>query len=93
MYDCICSTCRNLKGIIDENGAVGAYECEFGFPSDECTDECERVNCGIICPNYASDDEETKMVNCALCGKELRQLCNDSEEGDAYCIDCYLKKT
>ncbi len=91
MRECICSSCKNLKGIIDENGAIEEYECEFGFPSDNCSD-CEVEECELACTHYESDEDETEsiIVRCHLCGKELKQFDSDTNEGRIYCVDCFL---
>lgn len=93
MVECICNSCKNLKGLIDdEKGAVEKYECEFGFPSDVCAD-CEAGECELTCANYVCDDEqdESRVVKCKACGRELNQECGDSDDSEVYCIDCYLK--
>ena len=92
MAECICSSCRNLKGIMNEEGAVEEYDCEFGFPSDECF-SCETGECGLACSHFLCDDgqEEPKVLKCKACGRELSQVCSDDGEGEVYCLDCYLK--
>lgn len=92
MSECICNGCKNLKSIIDENGAAEQSECEFGFPSDICTD-CEDTECELVCGHYICDDEPDKIrvLICKACGKELKQVCSSTEEGEVFCIDCYLK--
>lgn len=92
MHECICSSCRNLKGIADENGAVEIFECIYGYPSENC-DTCEISECELSCNHYISDEEQTEpiVVQCATCGKELHQVCGNDEEGSVQCIDCYLK--
>ena len=94
MRECICSSCRNLKGIIDENGAVDVFECVYGYPSESC-DTCETGECEAACSNFIDDDEQAEMVavQCATCGKELHQVCSNDEAGNVQCIDCYLKET
>lgn len=93
MSECICSSCRNLKGIVDENGAVETFECVYGYPSEGCND-CETGECELTCSNYIDDTEQAElvMVKCATCGKELHQVCGNDEEGSVQCIDCYLKE-
>lgn len=93
MTECICSSCKNLKGVMDENSAVEEYECEFGFPSDECSD-CESGECELSCSQYVCDDEqdECRVLKCSACGRKLTQVCGDAEEGEVYCVECYLKK-
>ncbi len=92
MGECICNSCKNLKGIIDESGAVEEFECEFGFPSGECA-ECAQEECDLTCGNYLCEDgqEEPETSQCKGCGKVLRQVCSGAEEGDVYCFDCYMK--
>jgi hypothetical protein len=93
MGECICSSCKNLKGIVDDMGAVEQYECEHGFPSDECSD-CENGECELTCDCCACESEEqvtTRIVKCKTCGKALEQVCSNTEEGTVQCIDCYLK--
>ncbi|MDP4094526.1 MAG: hypothetical protein Q8920_14345 [Bacillota bacterium] len=92
MGECICSNCKNLKGIINEEGAVEEYECKFGFPSENCAD-CEAGECDITCGNFIADDEEivTTELKCHGCGKAIQQVCGNNEDGEVYCIDCYLK--
>lgn len=94
MRECICNSCRNLKGIIDENGAVEAYECSYGYPSDDCN-TCETGECELTCTNYINDENEQEMVvvRCATCGRELHKMCSDDEEGRYQCIDCFLKES
>ena len=92
MHECICSSCRNLKGVIDENGAVEIFECAYGYPSESCN-TCETGECEFTCSNYVSDEEEAELVtvHCGCCGKELQQVCGNNEEGSVLCIDCFLK--
>ncbi|WHH59304.1 hypothetical protein [Petroclostridium sp. X23] len=92
MGECICNNCKNLKGIIDENGMVEQYECEFGFPSDSCSD-CEDDGCDLTCEHYICDGEQEHpvIVKCTMCGKDLEQVSSDDEGGEVYCFDCYLK--
>lgn len=92
MHECICSSCRNLKGIIGESGQVDDFECEYGFPSENCS-ECDGEGCEETCSHYVCDDVEDEMetVKCSRCGKELKQVSN-GEEGEVFCISCYLAK-
>ncbi len=92
MSECICNNCKNLKGQMDESGAIEEYECEFGFPSGECSD-CEGDGCELDCVHFSKDDDEDSLVsvNCSLCGRELSQAAADNTKGEIYCIDCYLK--
>ena len=93
MYSCICSSCRNLKGVIGEDGAVEVYECIYGYPSERC-ETCDDSECDVTCSNYIDDenDEETITVRCKTCGKEMQKICCDDEEGQYQCIDCFLKE-
>jgi hypothetical protein len=92
MGECICSSCKNLKGTMDETGAIEEYECEYGFPSDTCS-SCESGECDITCSRYVCDDEnaEPVILNCMTCGRELKQVCSNTDEGKVQCIDCFLK--
>lgn len=92
MGECICTSCKNLKSVIDEEGADGGYECIHGFPSEACN-ECGTDECELTCGYYISDEEpDTPVIlKCSACGKELVQVCSNSEEGRVQCIDCYLK--
>ena len=92
MRECICNSCKNLKNIFDENGISDEYECKFGFPSESCS-ICEQVDCELTCDNYISDEEEEKFVitKCKKCGKELRRACGNNEDGEVYCVDCFLE--
>ena len=90
---CICNNCNNLKCILSENGISPDYSCEFGFPSENCL-ECDEETCGETCSNFEADDEkvEIKTVFCKVCGKALEKVLDEeTDEGDVYCIDCYLK--
>lgn len=92
MSECICSSCRNLQGIIDEDGKVEQFECVFGYPSESCG-ECDSEECELTCDHYVSDEEQAEMmiVHCMTCGKELQQVCGNDEAGKVQCIDCFLK--
>lgn len=92
MAECICSSCKNLKGIVDDNGEVNNYECQYGYPSESCGD-CDTAECDITCENYISDEQEdtAAVIRCEGCGRELTQVCGDNGEGSVYCMDCYLK--
>jgi hypothetical protein len=92
MSDCICSSCKNLKSIIDENknGEVKDYECQYGFPSPKC-EECAEDACSETCGNYVSDEEDNiRLLKCNKCGKELKASFDEGDDGDVYCIDCFL---
>ena len=93
MSECICNSCKNLKGIIDDSGAVEEYECEFGFPSEKCS-ECDGEGCDLFCTHFVIEDDEEIFVSvkCAVCGRELSQAGNDNGDGKIYCIDCYLER-
>lgn len=92
MGECICSSCKNLKSIFNEEGESDSCECVYGFPSENCND-CETDVCDLTCENYISDEEpDTPVImQCCTCGRELVQVCSNSEEGRIQCIDCYLK--
>ena len=94
MNECICSSCRNLKGVADDNGAIEEFECIYGYPSEEC-DTCETGECESTCSHYLSDDEQLSQitVKCSVCGKELQQVCSNDEAGSVQCIDCFLKNS
>jgi hypothetical protein len=98
MSECICSSCKNLKGIIDEkdidkNGITEEYECEYGSPSENCSD-CEEDACELTCDHYMSECEEEEFIisKCVKCGKELKLVSGNKEEGEVYCVTCYLNK-
>jgi hypothetical protein len=82
----------NLKGIVEEDGAIEEFECVYGYPSEEC-ESCETGECELSCSHYVPDGEEAEpvFVKCSVCGKELRQVCSNGEAGDVQCIDCFLK--
>lgn len=90
MNQCICSSCRNLKCSLPDEEEDIFFECEFGFPSDEC-EACETNECDRSCSHYESDDEEIILtIKCKKCGKELKKAFKDDSEGDILCVDCYL---
>lgn len=93
MSECICNSCKNLKGIIDENGISEEYECKYGFPSEKCS-FCEQDDCESTCENYISDDEEDKIIisKCKVCGKELKRVAGNDDDGEVYCVICFLDK-
>jgi hypothetical protein len=98
MRECICSSCKNLKSIIDEkdmdqNGIAEEYECEYGYPSEKCL-ECEEDQCEVTCDKYMSDSEEEELIisKCVKCGKELKFVSGNNEDGEVYCVTCYLDK-
>ncbi|WP_053984125.1 hypothetical protein [Niameybacter massiliensis] len=96
MGTCICSTCKNLKSIIDEidddNNDI-TEGCEFGFPSESCS-ECDEDHCELTCEHYIEDCEEEafSISKCVKCGKELKVLASNAEAGEIYCPMCYLDK-
>lgn len=99
MSTCICSTCKNLKTIIDQIDADGnemTEVCAFGFPSESCSD-CETDQCELTCEHYIEEVEEEEeeafiIVQCATCGKELKVVASKEEAGAVYCPECYLEK-
>lgn len=93
MDNCICSSCKNLKPVIDDEGQVNDYICEFGFPDESCN-ECAGEDCSIECKSYKPDVEEpeVKLCCCSACGKELKTVSDNESEGEVFCFDCYLKK-
>lgn len=92
MNECICSSCKNLKSVVDEETNEINYECFHGYPSEKC-EECTTGECEVNCLNYLSDEAEDELVtvNCKNCGKELKKACKDEPEGDVLCVDCYLR--
>lgn len=92
MNECICSSCKNLKCNIPDETENVSYECEFGFPSENCI-SCEGTGCDIDCSHYENDEDEEVIitVNCKKCGKELKKAFVDDAEGDILCVDCYLE--
>lgn len=93
MGECICNACKNLKNSINDEGGIGETTCEFGFPSEACTD-CTGSECSETCSHFEMDDENAvpQTVKCMKCGKELQKVFNDGDFGEVYCIDCYLNK-
>lgn len=94
MPKCVCDQCANLKPVIDEeSGRVEEYECEFGFPGDDC-ENCDKEECEYTCDNFSGREEEKEfIVKCQGCGKELIQHGKSQEEGPVFCIDCFLKRS
>ena len=92
MDKCICNSCNNLKSVFVDDGKVQEYSCQFGFPSDNCS-ECNEEDCSETCSNYAAESEkvELRTVNCKVCGKQLEKVVDEDTDGDVYCIECYLK--
>ncbi len=98
MSECICNSCKNLKSIInendsDENGIAEEYECEYGLPSERCSD-CEEEACELTCEHYINEGEEDEFIisKCISCGKELKTASGNNEDGEVYCVTCYLNK-
>lgn len=97
MSECICSSCKNLKSVIDENDIEGnriEEMCEFGFPSEACA-MCELDGCDLTCSHYVVDEADPIKVvtkNCAICNTALEVVVGSAEEGDVYCVTCYLAK-
>lgn len=91
MGECICTNCRNLKRVISEDGEEEIYECEFGYPSDTCENCCDD-DCSLTCSHFCEDngEYESVIVTCKGCGKEIRKMYQDENEGDVFCPDCYL---
>ena len=94
--ECICSSCKNLKSVLDENDELsGIYEvCEYGFVSEAC-ESCELDGCELTCEHYMSEDIDTPdtgiVVKCTGCSKDIVLQANN-EVGEVYCVDCYLMK-
>lgn len=93
MNECICSSCKNLKCNLPDEAEGASFECEFGFPSDNC-ETCEINDCEIDCSHYEKDKDEESFitVHCKKCGKELEKAFEDDTEGDIMCISCYLEE-
>jgi hypothetical protein len=91
MGECICSSCINLKSILEDDGQTIEYKCEFGFPSDKCVN-CEGDDCSEICSNYKIEEEDAETVTCKGCGKELSKAFKDDSGGEVFCVECYLNK-
>ncbi|MCX7749533.1 MAG: hypothetical protein N2645_21960 [Clostridia bacterium] len=92
MGECICNTCRNLKGVIGADGEISEYACKFGFPSQRC-ETCDEEACDEVCRHYAEDmeEKETQVVMCKGCGTQLEKMVEDEADGDIYCFNCYIK--
>ncbi|HAS75000.1 MAG TPA: hypothetical protein DCS67_12720 [Clostridiales bacterium UBA8960] len=93
---CVCSSCKNLKSVLDENDVEsGIYEtCEFGFVSEGC-ETCELDGCELTCEHYVSDVEDSVdegiVVKCAMCSREIVLQAHD-QVGEVFCVSCYLSK-
>jgi len=92
MGECICSSCVNLKSVIDDDGEMGEYQCAYGFPSDNCED-CDELRCDAECVHYECDEQNDlpETVSCKGCGKKLEKVFNEDTEGDIFCVECYMK--
>jgi len=77
--------------VLDIVGEVDEYECEYGFPSEECL-ECTVDGCELTCDHFELDvpQESTFIANCADCGIELK-LASNNDDGEVYCVSCFLK--
>jgi hypothetical protein len=96
MAECICSSCKNLKSIADENESKDneIYEtCEFGFPSEAC-EACLLDGCELTCDQYEKDTIEEVFVTkkCIACNTVLKYVASDSDTDKVYCVSCYLSK-
>lgn len=95
MRECVCGACAHLRDIIGENGPTGDTECIYGYPGTGC-ETCESDQCAYDydCPHWMDADTEPNLVTvrCALCGKELSAQAEDREDGEVYCVTCYLKR-
>lgn len=94
--ECICSSCKNLKSIIDEKDVTGnsiVEVCEFGFVSEDCI-ACELEGCELTCEHYemVKAEEQYVIKHCARCHKELKLVAGKAEEGEHFCVACYLSK-
>ncbi len=94
MSECICCNCRNLIGVISDEGGIKEYECQYGYPSEQCSECEEEEGCTCECSHYEADQEEkeNETVVCAGCGKLLVKACKDNEQGEIYCMECFLRK-
>ena len=93
MRECICSTCANLRDILGDEGPTGESECVHGYPDVAC-ETCETGECEWECIHYVDGDSEpgTVTVQCSLCGKDMLADATDEEDGQIFCVDCYLKR-
>jgi len=93
MGECICNSCKNLKSLMKDENGEAQFECEFGFPSEDCI-YCETEDCDMTCEHYEKiddEEEEQEIVHCSRCGKELIKVIREDEEGEIMCVDCFLK--
>ena len=92
--ECICSSCKNLKSVLDENTEEIYEICEFGFVSEAC-ESCELEGCELTCAHYVRDDADLEdngiVVKCAGCSKEIVLQANSAVD-EVYCVACYLNK-
>ncbi len=95
MQTCICSSCKNLKSVIDENDDENSIieTCAFDFPSEACS-ECDLDGCERTCDHYINDEEDEKFViiKCRGCGTELSVAPRNDGVSEVYCVNCYLSK-
>lgn len=93
MKECICSTCVHLHDVLGENGPTGETECQYGFPGEAC-DTCESGECELECANWKDAEDTPTMVTvrCAACGKEMQADADDGEDGEVFCVQCYLAR-
>ena len=93
MRECICSTCANLREVLGEEGPTGESECVHGYPGANC-EICETGECELECADYLDEDLEqaTVTVQCSVCGKDMQADATDEEDGEVFCVDCYLKR-
>lgn len=96
MMDCICNSCINLKSIINETGDASnniTETCGYGFPSEDCA-ACVLEGCHLTCEHYeaAENDVHYVLKECALCHKSLQVAAGKAEDGEHFCVSCYLSK-
>lgn len=94
--NCVCSTCKNLKSIIDDADEANQSiieTCEFDFPSEACY-ECELDGCELTCEHYESDilEDAFIMTTCKKCGQDIRLMARTMDHSEQYCVSCYLNK-
>ena len=95
MLTCICSSCKNLKSVIDENDDANSImeTCDYDFPSEACSD-CGLDGCELTCDHYIDDQEDEAYVitKCRGCGTQLKVAPRNDSATEAYCVSCYLSK-
>jgi hypothetical protein len=98
MNPCICQQCKNLRiteveAEINETNEVEIQECDYDFPSEACV-TCEDLECDLTCEHFESMSHQDEFIiaYCATCNKELKLATQNDEEGDVYCVSCYLKQ-